>query len=90
MSSIDILQASLFTFTPNSSQIRAAVSKSMVELIFTMILFAMNFFINSGNVTHIFSENSFTLIESPRIISCFLISVPEVAASFLITGVVGV
>lgn len=47
----------------------------------------MNFFISSGKVTHIFSENSFTLIESVITISTFLISVPDVAASFFTAGV---
>jgi hypothetical protein len=71
----------LLTSTPNSAQISEAVSKSNDELIHVMILFSISFFIISTRETHIFSENSFTVILSSINNSDFLTKLADVVAS---------
>ena len=44
----------------------------------------------SGSGTHIFSENSFTVMLSLMMISCFFTRLPETPASFTTFGVAGV
>jgi hypothetical protein len=58
------------------------VSKSSDELIHVMILFSINFFIISIRETHIFSENSLTVILSSMNNSDFLTKFAEVVASW--------
>jgi hypothetical protein len=52
-------ELSLSNLTSNASATIAADSKSIFELIFTIIQFFMNSAINFGNTTQIFSDNSF-------------------------------
>jgi hypothetical protein len=52
-------ETSLSSFTSNASATIEAVSKSIFELIFTIIPFFINSAINLGNGTQIFSDNSF-------------------------------
>gem|GEM_PF-6303128 len=68
---------SLLTFTPNSSAIKVAVSKSILLFRDSIILLAINFLINSPIGTHSFSENSFTVIVSANVISHLRVRVFE-------------
>jgi hypothetical protein len=60
-----------FKATHNSSAINEAVSKSRLAFNQVMIPFPISFFITSGRGTHIFSENSFTVICSSIVTSVF-------------------
>lgn len=63
--------------TPNSSQINWAVSKSILAWAATIILFIKRTFITSGRGTHIFSENSFTVIVSHKVIVSFFLRLSD-------------
>ena len=82
ISSIERPFSSLFTLTPNSSAIKAAVSKSIVHVIQTKILFCINFLITSLAGIPIFSENSLTVIVSGNTTSSFFFNVSETFCSF--------
>jgi hypothetical protein len=80
--SIDIFSSHFFTVTQNSSHIKLAVSKSIEEVTQAIILFVNNVLISSHNGTHIFSENSFTVILFHIKISCFFTRVADAFCCF--------
>jgi hypothetical protein len=82
LSTSNCLFSSCCTVTQNSAAIKDAVSKSKLAVIQSINLFCIKTFINSGKGTHIFSENSFTVIFWSITISCFFFKVPEVVACF--------
>ena len=77
------------TSTLNSPAINAAVSKSNDAVTHFIILFSNNFFMTSCKGTHIFSENSLTVMFGLMVISCFLTKFSEAAAALWILGAAG-
>ena len=86
--SIFICAVSFSTLTSNSVAMSIAVSKSRFACAQIKILFESNTFMTSGSGTPIFSENSFTVIESLIVMTVFFFKLSETLYAFSLFGVV--